>query len=508
MLPTRRPTILLVVALAAGVALTITLVATTTGYPLDDTWIHLDYARSLVDHFTFGYTPGEWQNGSTAPLWSVLVALPLAVGVPPELAAKLIGLVALCALIFFTYRIVLQLGGPVAAAAAALIVAFDPWVSVLSISGMEVVGAMAAVTAAIDGVLRRHWPQGGIALAACGLLRPELGLFVAILVVSARKLARKEGARIPLRGWLWLVLPAAVAGGAWMLYGLAINGRAFPNSYMVKTYTGLHLVPQLDSLRALLLGGPWFASAVVIGISLVATNHFCQPKQRLIGPMVLSPFVLLCGYVFMLPLGRDYGPMRAGSAENLYHARYSLLLLPWLFVWVTVGAKLLFDGIRELVGRRYSARVATLLAAGTLVVAAGLVVPWWQGHRGILRQAYRANCNEIQNAQVKMGKWIDEELDEDAVIAVSDAGALRYFSNRYVVDLRGLNTPDLIGRLDRVRKLHEYGVTHLVIWPNWHKQMLKDERLKTEIVGRAHIESPTMIPGDLFVFEIEDLQEH
>ena len=44
------------------------------GYPLDDAWIHQTYARNLIRYGEWSFIPGHPSGGSTAPLWSALIA--------------------------------------------------------------------------------------------------------------------------------------------------------------------------------------------------------------------------------------------------------------------------------------------------------------------------------------------------------------------------------------------------------------------------------------------------
>src|SRR4028118_1346356 len=46
------------------------------GFPLDDSLIHLQFARNLVAGEGLAYNPGQLVTGSTAPLWTALPALP------------------------------------------------------------------------------------------------------------------------------------------------------------------------------------------------------------------------------------------------------------------------------------------------------------------------------------------------------------------------------------------------------------------------------------------------
>ena len=40
------------------------------GVPLDDAWIHFQFARNLARGDGLSFNPGEPTSGSTAPLWS------------------------------------------------------------------------------------------------------------------------------------------------------------------------------------------------------------------------------------------------------------------------------------------------------------------------------------------------------------------------------------------------------------------------------------------------------
>src|SRR5436853_7788501 len=44
------------------------------GFSLDDSWIHATIARNLATGHGYSFNPGEWVSGSTAPLFTVLLA--------------------------------------------------------------------------------------------------------------------------------------------------------------------------------------------------------------------------------------------------------------------------------------------------------------------------------------------------------------------------------------------------------------------------------------------------
>jgi len=66
--------LLVVLHAAAGFAF---LKDTGEGFPLDDTWLHMVYARSFGEGRGFAYNEGQPETGVTAPLWTALLEVPV-----------------------------------------------------------------------------------------------------------------------------------------------------------------------------------------------------------------------------------------------------------------------------------------------------------------------------------------------------------------------------------------------------------------------------------------------
>src|ERR1051325_11139025 len=69
-------------------------IAGASGFPLDDSWIHLQFARNLAEGAGFSYNPGVPVAGSTAPLWTLLLAAGAVVAGPSMALAKTLGIAA------------------------------------------------------------------------------------------------------------------------------------------------------------------------------------------------------------------------------------------------------------------------------------------------------------------------------------------------------------------------------------------------------------------------------
>jgi len=85
----------LVVALAALLPLVVFVLterrlAGAPGFPLDDSWIHLHFARNIAEGAGFAYNPGAPVAGSTAPLWTLLLALGVVVFGASPMVAKVV----------------------------------------------------------------------------------------------------------------------------------------------------------------------------------------------------------------------------------------------------------------------------------------------------------------------------------------------------------------------------------------------------------------------------------
>src|SRR5436190_22582618 len=61
------------------------------GLPLDDAWIHQQFARSLARGEGLAFDPGVRVAGSTAPLWTAVLSLAFLLHLPPLGWAKAIG---------------------------------------------------------------------------------------------------------------------------------------------------------------------------------------------------------------------------------------------------------------------------------------------------------------------------------------------------------------------------------------------------------------------------------
>ena len=226
------------------------------GAPLDDAWIHFQFARNLSQGHGFSYNPGQPTPGSTAPLWTIILAAS-ALFTPDFLGPAL----ALSAL-FFGAAVLLAYGftGWVTnhiwpAFLAGLAVALSGRLLWAGLAGMETTAFAALSLAAIWA-----YSKVGMRLAPALLfglasqLRPEGHALFALAVFDAAwvwlRIELKQ-ATVDWRSGLRAFLPAlalyALISLPYTLFSLGTTGKPLPNTFYAKV--GSQYLFSLRTLR-------------------------------------------------------------------------------------------------------------------------------------------------------------------------------------------------------------------------------------------------------------------
>ena len=78
-----RITLAFAALLGIGFFLIVSALTYRIGFPLDDTWIHLTYARNFALHGEWAFRLGEISAGSTSPLWTALLSIGFLIRLAP-----------------------------------------------------------------------------------------------------------------------------------------------------------------------------------------------------------------------------------------------------------------------------------------------------------------------------------------------------------------------------------------------------------------------------------------
>lgn len=472
--------------------------------PLDDAFIHFQYARRIAEGAPLRYTGDAISTGATSLVWPALLAPFYALGargLSLVWVAWALGTIALAGLAVDTGRLAKRLTNTAGGiAAGAMCLAFGPF-AWFAWSGMEtipfawiLVRTARLAAEALDGEDARAGRAPPIAqLAALGflapLVRPEGALasaFAAIAIARRATGPRRALAALPVLGCA--ALPAlffalngdptgATARVKWLVYNPYYDaGRLLAQ---IGEHARLLAFDVLDGgdwtwvfvprglilvifFGALCLGRAWrrapWAAAVTIAIAAGALatcsyQTFLWNRVRYVWPFVPAGFVLCACFAHEvgLLLRRLRAPLEMASAA--------------------IGAALV-------------ARMIALLPSATADLA--------------------QSAAAVDDQQVKLGEWVNAELPAEAIVGVNDTGAIAYMGQRRTFDIVGLTTEGegaawVAGAGSRYERFEhmrsEELPTHFILYPEWFgvDAVLGRELTRRTVIDHAILGGDTMV---------------
>lgn len=445
-----------IIAVAALVAVLYYLIVSVlifrVGFPLDDSWIHLTYARNFAEHGDWAFRLGQPSAGSTAPLWTVLLSLGFLLDLAPYVWTYLLGWAVLTLLAVCAEK-----------AARKLVAAYKPripWAGLFfvfawhltwsAVSGMETLlhGLIIfVVLAALISGSHRYLRLGLLAGLSIWV-RPDgltlLGplLFVALLSEKSWYL-RGEALWKTLLGFGALFFP-------YVLFNLMLSGNPLPNTFYAKQaeyetywsampFTGRvsnYLWPILASPFLILIPG-----AVVWLVKRIRAHNWG----------VLAGLIWFIGYI-----GIYFTRLPAYQ-----HGRYIIPALPIMYLWGILG-------FLELVSSPgMNKRIVSLWQITIVVLAIAFEFV------GARQNAY--DVYWIESEMVTTAKWVEENVPADARLAVHDIGALGYHVENPLIDMAGLISPEVVDFIRDEDRLAEYldanSVDYLIAFPSLYPQL-------------------------------------
>lgn len=426
---------------------------TEQGFPLDDAWIHAVYGRELARSGMLAYNPGVAATGSTAPLWSaVFAAVHLLTGRVGAMVVlvKVIGFALHVGTALLVYA---ALDEPAVTAsmrvAGAVLVAIHPDLISASVSGMEVPLAAFLACALWFSASRRGGVSYGALSAVAVLARPEL----AVISFSLPLLAGVRHDHRRRRLLIGATTGCLSAMGLVAVRNLTVSDRPLPATFYAKVGNGPGPGTALGmGFRDLLGHLPVLDSSILLtGASLLAVAALWRSRARQGAIGAASAFV--SGMIFCMVSFVLVAPVDPGA---FYHQRYILPVLPLLVGPIPALADTWLTGWLPAASAR-GARVMllALLCVSLLIAAPGRF------------QHLSNDTRNIDDVQVAVGRFLTAAAPTDVVWAI-DAGAVRYFGNAFVVDMIGLNTPELTeGNAETFLGAHR--PDYLEIVPGWSR---------------------------------------
>ncbi len=425
------------------------------GFPLDDAWIHQTFARNLALHGEWVFLPGKSAGGSTAPLWSTLLAIGYCLRLAPYAWAYLLGAICLWLLAFLTETVV-----------RSLVLSYRPrfpWAGTCLLlewhlvwaagSGMETLLFAVLVTVVlIRLVFGNHRPFGlGLLIGLSIWVRPDgiTLLCPAVLVVFLSQTVWLKR----LRALVDLGLGFGSLFALYLVFNLVVAGLPWPTTFYAKQaeYAVLLQIPfwkryGLEVLQLLSgVGVVLFPGFLLMFISAIRKRSW----EALAGMAWLFGYLGL--YAWRLPV-------------TFQHGRYVIPAMPTFFIFGLIG----LIGFIQKNSPRWRWAVSVFWKSTAMIV---LFLFWGLGAR-----AYAQNVAYIESEMVKTARWVSANVAPAALVAAHDIGALGYFGRHDLVDLAGLVSPEVIpiirDQIQLAAFLDKRGVDYLVTFPDWYPYLI------------------------------------
>jgi len=433
------------------------------GFSFDDSWIHVQYARTIFEGRPWEYAWGIPSTGSSGPLWSVVLSPIFIFGYDHDTVVTsvlVISAVFYFIDVFLVGEIVRQnterwqyviLGQ--------IIFVLVPRNAGLMLSGMETPLGMFFLLLALLILPRpekKYDLMLGLVAGLAYLCRPEFVLIAAVclpvrsVIVLYRERLKKER----ILTVIVMFALAAIVVLPWVLHCYNTTGLPLPDSYYSKMRWGVTQdaidIWDFFWFQAWLPSEPYLILGFVGGLALLVLKR--RPYE-----------LILAVYLFAL-----YRLTMPGMAL-LFAARYLVPLFDVLSIAFTCGIALLLERIIRI----DSQKTPLMLEYRTLMVIFVILLFFVPS---IVSNDWYTNVHanqtkNIEEMQVHLSMWIRDNVPDDAVIATYDVGALGFFARGVVLDQYGLVTPPLLHNyttlVEQVHYLRNMNCTYIMYYVEW-----------------------------------------
>jgi len=372
---------------------------------IDDAYIQLRYARTLLESGTWGFYVGYPANTATSPLNVLLIAATGFLLGSVERAVTLLTALELAGLLALLLRLSRRLfGRDVFGWFAFVALAANPLL--LSTVGMESLLYAFLFVAALICFVEGRWTAMAVSLGLLTLARPDGVLLLAVLLPLATAPVRRKAVVL-------LVYAATIA--PWFVFSWVVLGSFVPDTLVIKVGDAA-----------------WGSTSFADGLALYLDRYpLATLVSLLLAPLCLFP-LWQCG-----PRVVKTVTVLAAYA-TLHFALYSVLGVPpyhWYFVHQLVPMLLI-----AAIGATYHAVRFTGWLAGAwirvaaLLPVAGLLLLAWD--EGFPFAEAPIHTNWATGAQYRaIGEWMRDNLDPaQAVRVYGEIGTVAYYSDRYLVN--------------------------------------------------------------------------
>ncbi len=395
----------------------------------DDAFISLRYAAHLVAGQGLVFNPGEYVEGYSNFLWTMILAVPLSLGLEPIGFTYVLGIFLLAlnlGVSFYLARWILN--------------AYTQAIVVVLLLGTHY-SFSAYATGGLETQLQSLLFTTGLALSLPLLFKtPRLSpLFWFSIISALAVLTRLDsvvfflplgvalGLRVlnsPQRGALFsaLLLPAGTLLSLWLVWKFQYYGDVLPNTYYAKVAAvpAFVLLYQGFIYLASFFISYWLWPVGLLALAAINRHHLLHPEQR---PMLVLSLLVFLWLLYVLKVGGDFMEFR--------------FLIPVLPAGMLLSVWLIYRLLPTTL-LRYA--LLSLLLIGSLNHA-----QHFTGINGINSIADLRAFMEQERADLA-GQALGAlfaDAKQPVHIATVAAGAIPYYSDLKTLDMFGLNEPQV-----------------------------------------------------------------
>lgn len=386
-----------------------------TPYDIDDAPITYRYARNLAAGNGFVYNIGERIQGTSTPLYTLILAAAGLFGISIPLASNALNLLASVAVFAVTMALVRELTNSFWAGllAGLILVLQDSFVR-YSMAGMETPVYTLLIVSSLLSFATEHTLLSA-ALAGLAVLMRLDGLAIAGAILLACMVQQR---RWPVRETAII----AITVTPWVVFSSIYFGSPIPLSMLAKQ----------QHLQSLQTSRFW-----------IWEELFIRPLGR---GLLLLPFILL-GIISSLRKGVDLPKWIAlTSWLGAYLVAYTLVgidfyewylvpALPVLMCFAVVGFAAVWETMAKWTQRRPQMQVVLFAASLAL-----LLLPYVR-HTYLSVRGFRDYLSSVEHTRVVAGDWLGQSTDPMSKVLAGAIGHVGYVSDRYIIDGAGLVTP-------------------------------------------------------------------
>ncbi len=441
------------------------------GFPLDDPWIHLQFAKNLVDYGSFSYFKNEMVTaGSTSPIYTLMLAVGFIVTNSEMILSYVLGILFMCAGVFFFYKSCnetlkenwLVLG-------ATLIFVSDRWMNFITVTGMETTLFTSLLLGSYYFYMKRKAIPFGILFGLTLWARPDAVAFMGAIAVDylfALYIKRNNPkSSVELFSKSDLLRALSIFGVIAVIYfamNMIISGSLLPNTYDAKlTYYSPEFRSRADFLKTEVWQYFTESSYVflivpfLLSVIFIFRDVFKKEYNKFLLPLLFI-LILIFIYWYKLPYAHRFG-------------RYLMPIIPFYILLFAYGLretiKLFANHLKD---------VKLMNGLNILILCGAVVYSFVSLNEN--KNLYREQCAHITQRQVVTAKWLKANTPEGSIIATHDVGAIAFYSERKIVDVAGLVNPEFIKKINdkdfsefMIAEMKKQNVSYIAFLREWYQ---------------------------------------